>query len=427
MPNVLRPLPPLTPLAQPGPVSGDLSTVVWPELAGLLSDIKGEVVRSFPEFAHALEGPHGRFVHLAIEQGITTFLKQVARPAAPASMRDEMFRTLGRLTAARGRSLDSLCDTFRVGGRVALRHTRQANQHRRLSAVFLLSFEEALSAYLEQLDTLAADGYLEARSSATEDQDELRRRLLRAVATGTTPPDTTVAELAERAGWRLPQEVSMVALSPEARPWRTALGQDVLLDLSDPQPCLLMPGRLDPARRRELAHALAGARAAVGPPVPLAGARDSLRWARQALGLALTGVIRGEAVVHCEDHLVALLLTADPALLEQIADRELAPLRDEPPARRERLLETLRTWLAVRGTAAQIGDALHIHAQTVRYRMRHLDAAFGRRLGDPDHRFATEAALRAMRLRERAAPPRAGRPHPVHPADSPAGPRASAR
>jgi DNA-binding PucR family transcriptional regulator len=44
-----------------------------------------------------------------------------------------------------------------------------------------------------------------------------------------------------------------------------------------------------------------------------------------------------------------------------------------------------------------------VHPQTVRYRVRRLEQAFGGLLGDPDARFTLELVLRATRLRERAA------------------------
>ncbi|MGH3241840.1 MAG: helix-turn-helix domain-containing protein, partial [Spirillospora sp.] len=50
-----------------------------------------------------------------------------------------------------------------------------------------------------------------------------------------------------------------------------------------------------------------------------------------------------------------------------------------------------------------IAKELDIHPQTVRYRMRRLEDILGDRLTDPDARFALEAVLRAMWLRERAA------------------------
>lgn len=65
-------------------------------------------------------------------------------------------------------------------------------------------------------------------------------------------------------------------------------------------------------------------------------------------------------------------------------------------------METLRIWLDTRGTAAQMGALLDVHPQTVRYRMRSLETIFGDQLVDPESRFATEAVLRALRLRSRS-------------------------
>ncbi|MGP9017370.1 helix-turn-helix domain-containing protein [Streptomyces sp. BR1] len=389
---------------QLGPIPRELATIMRPELPSLLDEIKAEVLRAYPEYADVIAGPHGRFIHSAIEQSLTIFVDQVVRPSAPSPLRDEMIRTFGRYAAAEGRSLDTLRGTFRVGARVALRHTKKLGKRYKLSPVFMLSFADTLFAYMDQLEALASEGYLEARASAGEGPDELRRKILRLIVSGNTTPQATLVELAGRAGWRLPEELCLVALSAGARPARTALHGDMLMDLGDPQPYLLVPGAMDTGRHQALAQALAGARAAVGPTVALAGAGDSLRWARQTLGLAQAGIIKEAPVIHCADHLVTLLLMSDPALVEQLAVRELAPLQGQTATRRARLTETLRTWLATRGTAAQIGEALHIHPQTVRYRMRNLDAAFGRRLSDPDHRFATEIVLRAMHLRESATP-----------------------
>jgi DNA-binding PucR family transcriptional regulator len=62
-------------------------------------------------------------------------------------------------------------------------------------------------------------------------------------------------------------------------------------------------------------------------------------------------------------------------------------------------METLRLHISTRAPAEQVGEMLGVHAQTVRYRLRNLDARLGERLADPDHRFAVEAALRALHLR----------------------------
>lgn len=139
----------------------------------------------------------------------------------------------------------------------------------------------------------------------------------------------------------------------------------------------------------------------IGATVGLGGAPDSLRWARQTLSLVETGTIQGAATTRCEEHLVTLWLLGDPALAERLALRQLAPLDGLTPGQKERLADTLRTWLTTRGTAAHMAELLHLHPQTVRYRMRALKRILGTQLGDPDQRFATELALRALHLRRR--------------------------
>jgi len=96
-----------------------------------------------------------------------------------------------------------------------------------------------------------------------------------------------------------------------------------------------------------------------------------------------------------------LWLTSDNALVDQLARREFGKLDGLTPKQRTRLVETLGVWLETRGSAAEIADRLHVHPQTVRYRMRQLEKTFGDQLADPDGRFAIELVLRATRLRER--------------------------
>lgn len=152
-----------------------------------------------------------------------------------------------------------------------------------------------------------------------------------------------------------------------------------------------------------LEQALPAGHAAIGLTVPTAQACDSIRWARRVLELVDSGVIDDAPLIRCEDHLITLWLLSDPALLDQLAQRELAAVAGISNTRRERLIETLRIWLDTRGTAAQMGELLDVHPQTVRYRMRSLETIFGDQLVDPESRFATEAVLRALRLRARSA------------------------
>jgi DNA-binding PucR family transcriptional regulator len=51
-------------------------------------------------------------------------------------------------------------------------------------------------------------------------------------------------------------------------------------------------------------------------------------------------------------------------------------------------------WLRHQGNVPATADALHVHRQTVRYRLTRLRELFGDALEDPEARFELELALR---------------------------------
>jgi DNA-binding PucR family transcriptional regulator len=68
-----------------------------------------------------------------------------------------------------------------------------------------------------------------------------------------------------------------------------------------------------------------------------------------------------------------------------------------PAAERDRLLDTLEAWLAFQRHTPAIAQALHVHPQTVRYRIGKLRDLLGGRLESTEGRFELELALRARR------------------------------
>lgn len=381
-----------------GPLPQEFAAIIRPELPSLIQEIGIEVTRAYPEYGRLLKGPYGQAIQIGVEQNISVFVEQVASPSAPSPLRDEMLRRFGRFEAYEGRSLDSLHGAYRLGARVALRRAKRVGRRYNLSPTLMLSFADALFAYVDELEALTREGYLEVQSKTVEQGAAARRRLLHLIMAGPPVPRSTVAE---QAGWPLPEKVTLVALRPSAELAGTDLDNDVLPELGGPQPHLLVPGPVDLRRRHRLEKTLTGHRASVGLTVPTENAADSIRWARRLLDLIDSGVVDDAPLTFCSDHMLTLWLLSDPALLDQLAERELAPLAGLTPTRRSRLIETLRIWLDTRGTAAQMGELLDVHPQTVRYRLRSLESIFGDRLSDPAGRFATEGVLRALHLRER--------------------------
>jgi DNA-binding PucR family transcriptional regulator len=97
--------------------------------------------------------------------------------------------------------------------------------------------------------------------------------------------------------------------------------------------------------------------------------------------------------VDSEDHLAALVISADPDALRDLRARVLAPLNGMRPATRERLEATLRSWLLHQGRREAVAAELHVHPQTVRYRMSQLRDLYGDQLDDPATIFDLLLAL----------------------------------
>ena len=129
------------------------------------------------------------------------------------------------------------------------------------------------------------------------------------------------------------------------------------------------------------------------------GIGEATARAREVLRLAGEGSIDGEeSLLVAERHKLSLLLGADRRLARDVAESALAPLASETELSRERLGSTLDAWLRHRGRTEAVAKALHVHPQTVRYRLARLRELFGSRLDDPDGRFELELALRARRI-----------------------------
>ncbi|QNS06489.1 helix-turn-helix domain-containing protein [Streptomyces xanthii] len=384
-----------------GPLPREFAAIMRPEIPGLIKEIRVEVTRAYPEYAQLLNGPSGAAIRQGVEHALSAFVDRVADPAASSIARDELLRKFGRVEAYEGRDLETLQSAYRLGARVALRRAKTIGRRFDLSPTLLLTFADALFAYIDELGALSREGYLEVQAKSGSALETLRRRLLHLLLAGTPLTHATINELCDQASWPLPEQATLIALrTPAPDAIQADLDIDVLADLGAPQPHLLVPGPLTPERRAMLESATYGTPIAIGLPLPTAQAADSLRWARRTLQLVDDDIVADAPVLDTADHLVTLWLLSDPALVTEIATRELAPLDKSSGTRRARLVETLHAWLTTRGTAEQVGDTLGVHAQTVRYRLRNLEAHFNGQLDDPDRRFAMEAALRALHLHD---------------------------
>ncbi|TDC89140.1 PucR family transcriptional regulator [Actinomadura sp. 7K507] len=378
-----------------------LAVMMRPELPSLSKEIIQEVRKSIPEYGRPMQGPYVEALRVGVERALTDFVEQVANPRAPRERYRETYRRLGRFESQEGRTLDTLQAAFRIGAQVAWRRIMKVGPRRHLSSDVMAQLADALFAYIDELAALALEGYMEARPDG---EIEGHRRRLLELLLRPLGAARVLAEVAERAQWTVPEEVTVVVAPPGSPYVRAALDEDVLADLTAAEPFLVVPGKLTRERRRSLLRVLPEGQLVVGPAVPIGGVTDSLRWARRTLGLVEAGILVDGPVTECDDHLLTLWLLSDQALVDRLASLHLSEMAEFPARQRERLVDTLRTWLVSRGTAAGIAEELDVHPQTVRYRIRQLEGILGDRLSDPDARFAIEVVLRAMRLQKKAHP-----------------------
>jgi hypothetical protein len=325
-----------------------------------------------------------RNVRTGVRQALEGFIELVDSGAARRLPGREVYVQFGRGEARSGRHLDALLQAYRVGAQAAWRGVAEAGDAAGVEPRLLYELAERIFAYIDEISAASAEGHALEQSRAAREEQERRRRLVEALLGDPQPGD--LERLAQEAAWELPDRVAVLAFDPEAT-------ERVAARL--PAPALvaggwgLIPDPEGPGRHDELRRALRDARGALGPAVELADAPESARRARLALD------VRDEPFVLADEHLLDLIVASEPRLSDDLARRRLAALEALPETQRERLLDTLRAWLDAQGEARPAADRLHVHVQTVRYRVGQLRDVLGDALDDPRARLELALALRA--------------------------------
>jgi hypothetical protein len=379
----------------------EVADVLRPELPALADEIVGELSRGVPDYARPLEGPFGQALRYGVEEALGRFTTMVENPRADRDEGRDVYLNLGRGEMRAGRSLDALLAAYRLGARVAWRRLATAGERAGLSPRTLYALAEAIFAYIDELSAESIEGYAREQAAAAGALQRRRQRLAALLVQEPPADPATVEAAAAGAGWRLPRSLAALVVEAEgsgeqADRLALRLGPDALVAHVAPFVVALVPA---PGRRAELEAAVRGRRAALGPAVSWQEAGVSFARARALVRLAGDGRIEGaDGLLLAETHKLSLLLGVDRRLARDVADAALAPLESETELSRERLGSTLDAWLRHRGRTEAVATALHVHPQTVRYRLARLRELFGPRLDDPDGRFELELALRARRL-----------------------------
>jgi len=379
------------------PLPDETIAIVRGEVGSLADGIIAAVRAASPVYGEVLGAPEGMALRLGVEQAIRAFLDAVQRGQRPARETDELWRRLGETEYQAGRSLDDLRAAFRSGLRAAWRGAADVATRAGVSATAAIALAEAIFVYGDELATDVVEGYLRMQSDQAGERERRRRRLAAVLLDPAGHDAEATARAAELAQWPMPRRLAVVALSgDDAAAVARRLDLDGLPGADAAGAWLVLPDPDAPGRPAAIGRGLEGEPVAVGPTVTASDAPSSLRWARLALELAGEGALgHGRAgPVRAADHLATLILLQDGDLAQLLSRARLAPLDGLPAGQRQRLVQTLAAWLAHQRHTPAIAAELHVHPQTVRYRIAKLRELLGGAMDEPQGRFELDLALR---------------------------------
>ncbi len=312
-------------------------------------------------------------------------------------------RAVGRARAAAGVPLTAVMDAFRIGGRTIWTALAAAALKQNLSPAVLVRAATDMWVVLDTFTYAMSEGYRDEMTDRMLGAEERRSALVQALLAGRLDAETSAWDVAQ--ALRLPPagpyvvvaatvtEAAQAALPQIERRLRdVGIASAWRLDHDAQVGVAGLPkaqrGRKDPVEKL-LTVLAAGATGAVGVSPSfdrLAETPEALRLAR----IALRGSTEERPVVPFGSDPLAIAAVAEPDVMRRIAARSLAGLDDLSARDRRLLLETFGAWLD-NGSADVTAEALYVHPNTVRHRLRRLESCTGRSLGDP--RTVAELAL----------------------------------
>ena len=313
-------------------------------------------------------------------------------------------RATGRARAEQGVPLEPVMQAFRIGGRfiwdVLIEHADPATRDSMLrSAADIWAISDTLAAAV-------IDAYRETVNDRARVDTQVRAALLDTLLDGSGDP----AGLWDAARLlRLPRQgrfvvVSAECLSPgeesvprvESLLHRADVASAWRVDASRQEGIVALRARFDVDRLTATVGEIAVARA--GFSSTFARLDDTARAVRDARLACAAGTPGSRTVTRFAEHPVAVLLASTPDAAAALARHVLGKVLDLPADDRAMLIDTVRTWLAEAGSTSAAAGRLHMHRNTVRYRLRRIEELTGRDLTKPLDLGEVHLALESARI-----------------------------
>jgi hypothetical protein len=316
-------------------------------------------------------------------------------------------RETGRRRATQRAPLAEVLAAYRVGFRYMWEAmVGEAQTRGRASSDALVAAASALWALQDEYSQAVSDSYRETLAAEIRHDERERAALVESLMEGNLAGPTTVWEAAELL--RLPTHANYVVVAAEvphlAREALPLIEQNLTRQGLQsawhlrPDAQLGVAAFKKPAEFEKLVAALkrvAASRVGVSPGFSaLEQAPSALRLARIAMVAAPAGSI-GVTVFDSAPLAVTAMTAAE--VLPRVISSVLGPLLELPEDDKAILLDTLEAWSAT-GSAAAAAEKMCCHENTIRYRLRRIEALTGRSLSSPKAVAELCLALEGFRL-----------------------------
>jgi hypothetical protein len=347
-------------------------------LADAAEEMAAEFQSHVAAFEHLSEESQAEII-AGLQRSLARWSRFLCTGVMPPESDFDPLREWARARASDGVRLEDLLRSFGLAHQLGwqlLRHHARSDESQAL-----LELAGLLARYLDHLSAVVTETYLAERELLVSEEERRTQRLLDRLCVD-SPLDAADSELADRLGVPVAHAYSPFAIVIPGRPphhhaalaarlrrggWTLAVTQsDCVVGLTWKP--LDLPD-LDEGREVLLA---------IGAPTPrseLARAREEVTvLAEHGRRVGLLGRL------EAEDYLLEILLGRSPRLAARLREKVLAPLPDDDHGE---LARTLQTLVGCRLDRTATSAALHVHRNTLAYRLRRIEEITGLDLRSP--------------------------------------------
>jgi hypothetical protein len=353
------------------------------------SAMTAELETGVAAFADLSPESHADIVR-GVQRTLSRWTRFLSSGVMPPESDFEPVREWARARTAEGVRLEDLLRSFgllhQVGWELLRRHARPEEQGA------LLELAGPLARYADQVSAIVAETYLAERELLVSEEERRTHTLLERLCED-APLGPGDAELAERLEVPVHERYVPFAVVLPGRPphrhaalaarlrrggWRLTVTHSEAVNGLTWLPLELS----DLGEGADVALVL-------GEPTP----RRELAAARDELAVLVEHARRSGArgVLRLQDHLLEVIAGRSQRLVQRLREQLLGPLA---AGERAELALTLRTLLACRLDRAAASARLHVHRNTLSYRLARIEQLCGVDLGDPHDIACAYLALR---------------------------------